>query len=656
MGKRGRKIKERRRPRAIAAVTWRLSLLTGIIWIALTFAITITETLNIREIMCEDMHETLTYDSRHQWLGEALKNDVNPAGYLEYEMWDAINWDNHYSRYIEYDNGLLNVLRDVDIEYDSASVITDAEGNLMYESCDYIYFKYATKEEWEAGTDGYEIPMERYSRAILDGDILPQEEREQLERTLNYINAPFIRVTGVMEGQEITPWLIEYLIDAWDSDEEAQQWQTVLQRPGDMPEGAVTLYSSLYDVSIYDEFTGEVRINGTEYGSVLDMAEYAASPEYLYTEYGMFSGLPEFQKETLTEVVRTGCFYYYDYSGWEPSEETPNPPLALIKVTAMRGRPLAEAVKSLRNLYIVSLIICIIGTLALRNRIRSQLTNVVETVAEGLREKGRPVYSPGSRPPDWREPYELIDVYRDTANLLQNKEDKIKRLQTALDYAKNAEEQRRTLTSNMAHELKTPLAIVRSHAEGLLEGIAGERRQEYLEAIVSETDRMDGMILRMLELSRLEAGRVKLQREEFRLDELVEETLVRYQPSITGKGLTLEKDLPATVVSADRERVEEIIENLLTNAVKYCRQNGVIKVSCQQVGRGDGEFTVYNDADFLSDEATERIWEPFYRVSSSRTDRGTGLGLPIVRGLVELHGGEVYVRNTDGGVEFGFRI
>ena len=646
-----REIRERR-PRVLSAVTLRLSLLMGAVWLIMMFCITMAAVLNLKEVIVEDIHTILARDGRYTSISEALEYDDGTPGYLEYYIWDSIYWESRYTRYMSYDNEVINVLRDVEIQYEPATVVIYKEGEAPYESGDYIYFYYITEDEWDAGSDYGEMG----ARALLDEDILPKEDRERVQELFRGMQMELIRVTGPMEGQEITPWLIEYQPYSWEDEETSQEWQTLLRREGEMPADAVTLYSYRFDLCLYDKDTGSIKVNGTEYENMLAMAEAAASEGYLKMKEGIYTTLADFQKETLTEVIRVDVDVFYDERNWQYSEENPSPPLALYKVTAIRAKPLLAAVRSLRNVYIVSFLICLVGVLAMRKKIKVQLTDVVETVAQNLGTGERPVYSPKDPPLKWREPHELYDRYLDTNNLLRNRGDEIKRLQTALDYAKNAEEQRRTLTSNMAHELKTPLAIVRSHAEGLLEGIEGDRRQEYLEAIVSETDRMDGMILRMLELSRLEAGRVKLQREEFRLDELVEETLVRYQPSITGKGLTLEKDLSATVVSADRERVEEIIENLLTNAVKYCRQNGGIKISCRQRNRGGGELTVYNDADPLTEEAIERVWEPFYRVSSSRTDRGTGLGLPIVRGLVELHGGETYVRNTDGGVEFGFRI
>ena len=95
------------------------------------------------------------------------------------------------------------------------------------------------------------------------------------------------------------------------------------------------------------------------------------------------------------------------------------------------------------------------------------------------------------------------------------KDNEITRLNTALTYAKTAEENRRQMTSHIAHELKTPLAVVHSYAEGLQEHIAEDKRDKYIDVILSETERMDAMVLEMLDLSRLEAGKVKLSRDQF---------------------------------------------------------------------------------------------------------------------------------------------
>ncbi len=155
-----------------------------------------------------------------------------------------------------------------------------------------------------------------------------------------------------------------------------------------------------------------------------------------------------------------------------------------------------------------------------------------------------------------------------------------------LTYAQAAEEHRRTFTSHMAHELKTPLAVIHSYAQGLQEHIAEDKREKYLATICSEAERMNGMVLELLNLSRLEAGRVKLRRETFSLSQLTRSTLEKLAPSLEAKGLRLSTALedPAPVL-ADRGRMAQVVENLLTNAVKYTPAGGEIGVEVTQTGQ-----------------------------------------------------------------------
>lgn len=135
----------------------------------------------------------------------------------------------------------------------------------------------------------------------------------------------------------------------------------------------------------------------------------------------------------------------------------------------------------------------------------------------------------------WREPQQIAQgLYHQRE---AEKEDKLEihRLEAALDYAKSAEEGRRQLVSNLAHELKTPLAVIHSYAEGLKEHIAEDKQEKYLSILLSETERMDAMVLEMLDLSRLEAGKVKLARDTFSLGDLARETFGRLERAMEAK-------------------------------------------------------------------------------------------------------------------------
>ena len=212
------------------------------------------------------------------------------------------------------------------------------------------------------------------------------------------------------------------------------------------------------------------------------------------------------------------------------------------------------------------------------------------------------------------------------------------------------------MTSNIAHELKTPLAVIHSYAEGLREHVAEEKREKYLDVILSEAERTDAMVLEMLDLSRLEAGRVKLAREDFSLAALTRAVFEKLEMAARAKKLRIDFDLPGDfTVTADEGRMAQVIENFASNAVKYTPEGGRVQVTLRRSG-GKTVFTIKNDSAPLSDEALSKVWDTFYRADGARSGGGTGLGLAIAKSIVELHGGTCAAYNTATGVAFRFAI
>ena len=258
--------------------------------------------------------------------------------------------------------------------------------------------------------------------------------------------------------------------------------------------------------------------------------------------------------------------------------------------------------------------------------------------------------------PMWREAAAVRNKIASVQDKELRAENEITRLNTALDYAKEAEENRRVMVSNIAHELKTPLAVVHGYAEGLRDHIAEDKREQYLDTILSETERMDAMVHEMLDLSRLEAGKVKLSRDEFSLTALAKSVFDRLSPLIGKKKLiiSIEAEGECSVV-ADEARIGQVVTNLASNAVKYTPESGEIRVKIDKNG-GKTRFSIENTAVHFTEEELLKVWDTFYRGDKSRHSDGTGLGLAITKNIVELHGGSVSVRNTDAGVEFGFEL
>ena len=250
----------------------------------------------------------------------------------------------------------------------------------------------------------------------------------------------------------------------------------------------------------------------------------------------------------------------------------------------------------------------------------------------------------------------MEEHYIQTKDALQRSKNELSRLNTALQFAHSAEANRRKMTSNIAHELKTPLAVIHGYAEGLQAHIAEDKRDKYIDVILSETERMDAMVLEMLDLSRLEAGKVKLARDDFSLTETAGSVLARLELAIKAKELTICFDTSQThMVTADESRISQVVENFLSNAVKYTPVGGTIEIHIRRE-REKTVFSVENTCEKLSQDALNHVWDTFYRTDDARSGGGTGLGLAIAKEIVELHGGRCNAYNTKTGVLFRFAL
>ena len=211
---------------------------------------------------------------------------------------------------------------------------------------------------------------------------------------------------------------------------------------------------------------------------------------------------------------------------------------------------------------------------------------------------------------------------------------------------------RRDMTNSISHELKTPLAIIKSYSEGLLENIAEDKKEHYINVIIDETTKMDNMVMELLDLSKLEAKAYILQTEEFSMNSLAR--------SVIEEKVRVLKDNKVIIsfieerewtLEADYKRMEQVMSNLISNAISFTREGGKIIVSI-----GDKRASVENEGVHIPTDRMHLVWESFYKEDSSRErqHKGTGLGLAIVKNILELHGMKYGVNNTDSGVRFWF--
>lgn len=210
------------------------------------------------------------------------------------------------------------------------------------------------------------------------------------------------------------------------------------------------------------------------------------------------------------------------------------------------------------------------------------------------------------------------------------------------------EQQRRNMTNAIAHDLKTPLAVISGYAENLAENVHIEKREHYAAGIQENVRRCDRMIKEMLELSRMESGGVKLAIEEVSLGELTEEMRSRYGEVFSAKEITLMVDGTAGI-RADKELMERVLDNLVSNAAAHTAVGGTVQVRITEK-----RWSITNTGSPIPDEELSRIWQAYYKLDQSRTGSGSGLGLSIVRSILELHGFQYGAENTEAGVYFWF--
>ena len=197
---------------------------------------------------------------------------------------------------------------------------------------------------------------------------------------------------------------------------------------------------------------------------------------------------------------------------------------------------------------------------------------------------------------------------------------------------------RKDFISSASHELKTPLSVIRGYAE-LLEdpALSPEERADYARWITGESDRLLQLVDNMLRLSRIDTGRITPARETFSLDEQLRRVLIELEPRARAKGLTIEADIAALLFTGDRELLSHVWTNLLENAVRFTPAGGTVSV---RLAAQDGAALVLvRDTGIgMPPEVLARIFEQFYQADPARRE-GSGLGLPLAKRIVELHGG-----------------
>lgn len=229
-----------------------------------------------------------------------------------------------------------------------------------------------------------------------------------------------------------------------------------------------------------------------------------------------------------------------------------------------------------------------------------------------------------------------------SSNLKRN----IDALNLEIDQVKKMEQLRKEFIAQFTHEIKTPLAIINGNID-LLENVENiDKKDKYIEVINKEIAVINDLVLQMLDLSKLEAKAITLDKKEIDLRELSEDIIDDYEQLLMDKKLKIEIQGEDVLIVGDRKRIEMVIQNYLSNAIKHAFINSTIKIKIKE-----NEFSIENKGKQIDENRIDTIWESFV----SDDQKGTGLGLAIVRNILELHEMSYGVYNLQGGIEFYFR-
>lgn len=226
---------------------------------------------------------------------------------------------------------------------------------------------------------------------------------------------------------------------------------------------------------------------------------------------------------------------------------------------------------------------------------------------------------------------------------------------------KQLERTREEFVANVSHELRTPLSLIKGYVETLLDGARNnpEVAQRFLKIIERNTQRLDLLIQDLLTISALESERIKLALQPTSLRPLAEKIFADLHARAENKHIELVNELPDLKALADANRLDQVLANLVDNAIKYGRVQGKVIVGGKEVDGRKIEVFVRDDGPGIPMEALDRVFERFYRVDKarSRDQGGTGLGLSIVKHIVQAHGGKVWVESELGkGATFFFTL
>jgi two-component system phosphate regulon sensor histidine kinase PhoR len=255
-------------------------------------------------------------------------------------------------------------------------------------------------------------------------------------------------------------------------------------------------------------------------------------------------------------------------------------------------------------------------------------------------------------------------VATDMKTLTEQVERFAKKKKIEIETLQVREEYRKEFLGNISHELKTPLFTVQGYIDTLIDGAHKDKviRKKYLERAQKGVERLTYIVADMDMITKLEVGDMSLDREDFNIVALVRQVFEQFEMKSAKNNISLVFDMDYNdpiLVNGDRERIQQVISNLIVNSIKYGKENGTTEVAIEDLINDKLIFRVSDNGEGIKKEFLPRLFERFFRVdrTGSRKEGGSGLGLAIVKHIVEAHGERIYVDSELGiGSEFSFTL
>ncbi|HDK7163660.1 TPA: HAMP domain-containing histidine kinase [Clostridium botulinum] len=250
---------------------------------------------------------------------------------------------------------------------------------------------------------------------------------------------------------------------------------------------------------------------------------------------------------------------------------------------------------------------------------------------------------------------EIGQLSRNINYLSSQMEAHISQLEKDLDKEKQLENTRKEFIAGVSHELKTPLAVMKSCLSILKDGIAVEKREHYFQAMEEEIEQMNLLVVNMLDLAKFESGTYKPKMTPFEIDKVITHVCRSLAEQIQEKNLSLILRLSSQRVLGHKGLINRVITNFLSNAIRHTENGHSIVIAVRCNGQ-TAEISIENQGNPILEEDRKKIWNQFYRVEARTSKVGTGLGLSISKEILELHHSIYGVENTKDGVRFFFSL